>query len=424
MIHRFSGGNPKLINRLCNAVLTEALAQETRVISAALVRQVADQHEFVPHVLPLPGEGRRKTDRDIQHAASDSGIQERISPREAPHQQAAQDFAAEHGLTELSIEKLLEQVSRLSDELDATRAEARKVLLDVDIRDVDINALIGKVEQQAIDLEQAARTERDNDKEIKRLKRSLQNSEQLSDELKENLKTEKRAAGKLRTEFARASRKLEKLELRKTKLQESIRNLKAAKKKDAAEVRRNQKKQDKKISDLERSVEKLQAQGDALRATADGLADTSNPKADAVDEIQEAIESGPEKLDADPVPLADDTTGTHSSGDPAEPNTYVGSIGAIEIFKNGELDHVVTFQTGVNRLMIGRGNDSELCLQSKFVSRHHALIFLSGHRAYLEDLRSYNGTVVNAKRISRCKIEPDDIITIGDFELRPQRKPD
>ncbi len=64
LIHRFSGGSPRLINRLCNAVLTEALAQKTRVISEALVRQVADKHEFVPHVLPLQGQGRRKTDRE------------------------------------------------------------------------------------------------------------------------------------------------------------------------------------------------------------------------------------------------------------------------------------------------------------------------------------------------------------------------
>ncbi len=73
--------------------------------------------------------------------------------------------------------------------------------------------------------------------------------------------------------------------------------------------------------------------------------------------------------------------------------------------------------------MIGRSDDSELCLRSKFVSRHHALIFLARQRAYIEDLRSYNGTVVNAKKISRRNLKPDDTITIGDFELRPRHKP-
>ena len=70
--------------------------------------------------------------------------------------------------------------------------------------------------------------------------------------------------------------------------------------------------------------------------------------------------------------------------------------------------------------MIGRSDDSELRLKSKFVSRHHALIFLSDKRTYIEDLRSYNGTVVNFKKVTRCDLHPDDKITVGDFQLRPK----
>lgn len=424
LIHRFSGGNPRLINRLCNAVLTEALAQKTRVISEVLVRQVADEHEFVPHVLPLQGQGRRKTDREVQPATSDSSIEERISPRESPQQRAVQDFAAEHGMTDVSVEKLLQHVSRLTDELDATRAETQKVLLDVDVRDCDINALLGKIEQQTKDLERADRVRRDDARDIERLKRSLQESEQLSKELRSNLGTEERAARKLKTELNRASRKLEKLELGKTKQQESLRDLKAAQKKVAAEVRRNQRKQDKKISGLQQSVEKLRKQEVGLRARAEKAekqADKFKQETSPVEEIQDAFESASKKPDAGHVQPAEDTTGTHAIGTSADGDTYVGSIGMIEIFRKGKLDHVVNLQPDVKRLMIGRGEDSELCLRSKFVSRHHALIFLAGHRAYVEDLRSYNGTVVNAKKVSRCKIKPDDRISIGDFELRPRR---
>ncbi len=423
LIHRFSGGSPRLINRLCNAVLTEALAQKTRVISEALVRQVADKHDFVPHVLPLQGQGRRDTDREVQPSTSDTSIEERISPREAPQQRAVQDFAAEHGMTDFSVEKLLQQVSSLTDELDASRTTAQKVLLDVDARDCDINALLGKIEQQSKDLEKAARVRRDNAKDIERLNRSQQESEQISDGLKDDLRTEERATGKLRTELSRALRKLEKLELRKANLQESLRDLKAARKKDATEVRRNQKKQDKKISDLERSVEKLQVQGDTLRATAEQRVVKSKPKNKPVEDIQDAIESRPETLEATQVPVADDLTGTPANEVPTDGDAYVGSIGIIEVFRDGKLDHVVTLQPDVKRLMIGRSDDSELCLRSKFVSRHHALIFLARQRAYIEDLRSYNGTVVNAKKISRRNLKPDDTITIGDFELRPRHKP-
>jgi type II secretory pathway predicted ATPase ExeA len=531
LIHRFSGGNPRLINKLCNAVLTEAAHQETRVISDALVRQVAHKHEFVPHVQPLQGQGRRKTDRDTLPASSDTSIEERISPREAPLHSAVQDFAAEHGVTDQSVDKLLNQVSRLSDELDASKAEAQKVLQDVDLRDCDINALLGKIEQQAkdieqatkdrrnqeaeisqleqsllhgeqqadkdrkdledeisqleksllqgeqqadkdrkaleeeiskleqsllqseqqadkdrrdgekelsrikrslskseqqaVDLEQATKSRKDDAAEISQLKRTLQKSEQRSDGLGDDLKAEKRAARKLQTELNRASRKLEKLEQRKADLQESIRDLKAAQKKDAAEVRRNNKEQDKKISKLEHSVEELQIKGDALLARAEQAEqrlDESKQETDPAQSVQEARESAAAELEATKVLITDDIRTTHTSDALPAQDSYVGKIGIIEVFKNGELDHVVTLQPDVKRLMIGRSSDSELCLTSKFVSRHHALIFLAGRRAYVEDLRSYNGTVVNSKKISRCDINPDDRITIGDFELRPRRK--
>lgn len=427
VIHRFSGGNPRLINRLCSAVLTEALTQESRVISEALVRQVADKHEFVPHVLPLHGQGRRKTDRDLLPASPDSSIQERISPREAPPQPAANDFAAQHGMTELSVEKLLQQVSILSDELDATKAETQKVRLDVDVRDCDINALLGKIEQQAKDLEQAARTRRGHEKDIAKLNRSLQKSEQRADGLNTDLKSEQCTARKLKTELTRATRKLEKLEQKKTDLQASMRDLKAAHRKEAAAARRNQKKQDKKYAELERTIEELETQGDELRARADNaerLLDEGNRETDVAVNTGDSFEPAPEELQETQVLPADDEEGPGAAGDQVDQGAYVGSIEAIEVFKNGDLDHVVTLQPGVKRLMIGRGEDSEIRLSSKFVSRHHALVFLSGRHAYVEDLRSYNGTVVNKKKISRCDIQPDDSITIGDFVLRPRGRSD
>ena len=518
LIHRFSGGNPRLINRLCNAVLKEAAAQKTRVISETLIREVADKHEFVPHVLPLQGQGRRKTDREAQPASSESSIEERISPREAPLQHAVQDFAADHGMTDLSVDRLLQKVSILSEELDASKAEAQKILLDVNVRDGDLNALLGKIEQQTKDLEQATKARQDNEAEISRLKlalqeneqqvgeleeaakarqdgekeisrleralqeseqqlskledaakagqegeqeisrlqralqeseqqlseledaaragqegeqeisrleRSLQKSEQRSDTLSEDLKAEKRAARKLRTELNRALRKLEKLEQKKVDLQESIRDLKAAQKKDAVEVRRNQKEKDKKISSLEQSVEELEMQGDSLRARAEQAEqrlDAVKLETGTAEAIHEASESAAEAPEAARVPLTDEIGSAHASDALVEQDDYVDKIGIIEVFKNGKLDHVVTLQPGVKRLMIGRSNDSELCLSSKFVSRHHALIFLGGRPAYVEDLRSYNGTIVNKKKVSRCDINPGDSITIGDFELRPQRK--
>ena len=68
--------------------------------------------------------------------------------------------------------------------------------------------------------------------------------------------------------------------------------------------------------------------------------------------------------------------------------------------------------------MIGRAEDSELCLCGSFVSRHHALIVLSNDGVFIEDLKSFNGTIVNGTRVTRREISPGDKIIIGDYELR------
>ena len=68
--------------------------------------------------------------------------------------------------------------------------------------------------------------------------------------------------------------------------------------------------------------------------------------------------------------------------------------------------------------MIGRTDESELRLSGQFVSRHHALIILSDGEVFIEDLKSFNGTIVNGSKITRREISPGDKINIGDYELR------
>ena len=138
--------------------------------------------------------------------------------------------------------------------------------------------------------------------------------------------------------------------------------------------------------------------------------------------MQIEVDSYVKELTATQVMLADERTDSHRrpyTEDSASARPP-GSISAIEVFKDGEIDHVLTIEPGETRIMIGRSDDSELCLQSKFVSRHHALIFLTDERTYIEDLRSYNGTIVNFKKITRCDLHPDDKIAVGDFQLRPK----
>ena len=65
------------------------------------------------------------------------------------------------------------------------------------------------------------------------------------------------------------------------------------------------------------------------------------------------------------------------------------------------VERVIDTTTAKPRIMIGRGDDSDLRLESDFVSRHHALLFCSPWECYIEDLNSFNGTLINGKAVTR-----------------------
>jgi pSer/pThr/pTyr-binding forkhead associated (FHA) protein len=69
---------------------------------------------------------------------------------------------------------------------------------------------------------------------------------------------------------------------------------------------------------------------------------------------------------------------------------------------------------------IGRAPASDIFIDEAGVSTNHAIIrvrpseFLDGHQELiLEDLQSRNGTRVNGRKVSRCQLKPDDVISIA-----------
>ena len=70
------------------------------------------------------------------------------------------------------------------------------------------------------------------------------------------------------------------------------------------------------------------------------------------------------------------------------------------------------------RLLIGRSNHNDLHIDSKFISRHHALMVRHGSSTLLMDLNSANGTFVNSRRVSNQVLANDDVITLGDYGLK------
>jgi pSer/pThr/pTyr-binding forkhead associated (FHA) protein len=70
------------------------------------------------------------------------------------------------------------------------------------------------------------------------------------------------------------------------------------------------------------------------------------------------------------------------------------------------------------RTRIGRGPDNELVLDTKHVSRYHAVLLAGPVSTSIEDLNSTNGVFVNGKRITRQVLKDGDKVTVGKTQFR------
>lgn len=70
------------------------------------------------------------------------------------------------------------------------------------------------------------------------------------------------------------------------------------------------------------------------------------------------------------------------------------------------------------RALVGRAGLSDVVIESHFVSRQHALLVRDQGAVVLVDLKSRNGTFVNARRISSKVLLDNDIIMIGDHRIK------
>jgi hypothetical protein len=67
---------------------------------------------------------------------------------------------------------------------------------------------------------------------------------------------------------------------------------------------------------------------------------------------------------------------------------------------------------------IGRGKKNDIQLDSSHASRHHCRILNDDHGAYIEDLKSANGVMVNSQRVERQKLSSGDIIIAGRVQIK------
>lgn len=69
------------------------------------------------------------------------------------------------------------------------------------------------------------------------------------------------------------------------------------------------------------------------------------------------------------------------------------------------------------RYVLGRTDDNDIQLDSRFVSRHHAQLTVTPRSAVVEDLNSTNGVFLLDRRIKRHSLRDGETFVIGDHEL-------
>jgi len=355
LIYEFTGGTPSLINALCNAALTEAHALESQEITEDLVRVVADSRKLKPHVVALPEQGRRKIDPDYVDATQAHPIQE-PAPQQDTSTKESIELPPRATVSEFDVENLLKRVSSLSEQLGQLKADGKRSFDDIGSRDKDIGELQEQLKSQTLEAEKLNSVASDTASEITRLNQAL------SDTTIALQKSEK------------ASAKFNK-DLQKNQL--------------AAKIARTD------IAEAKSTVKELDLENTGLHTTIFDL------RAELKHAKKKAAKKNSSKKSA--------------KGGSRKPDT---NIAAFEVVRDGTVEQRMPVTEGQSRFMIGRSEDSELCLDSEFVSRHHALIFCNGQGTHVEDLNSFNGTGVNAEPISRSELFAGDTINIGDFEIR------
>ncbi|MBM0105513.1 AAA family ATPase [Steroidobacter sp. S1-65] len=87
------------------------------------------------------------------------------------------------------------------------------------------------------------------------------------------------------------------------------------------------------------------------------------------------------------------------------------SQGKLVITMQGEPEREVLLKS--DRMLVGRGEEADVRIDSVFISRYHALIVRDGNRDLLLDLGSTNGLLVNSRRILRRALRHRDLIQVG-----------
>ncbi len=90
----------------------------------------------------------------------------------------------------------------------------------------------------------------------------------------------------------------------------------------------------------------------------------------------------------------------------------------VRIDSETEVVHVINKKS----TSIGRTDDNDIAIDTRYISRHHAKILTGPNATVIEDLSSTNGVFVNEHRVRRQVLNDGDIVMIGKTRFRFQVK--
>ena len=76
------------------------------------------------------------------------------------------------------------------------------------------------------------------------------------------------------------------------------------------------------------------------------------------------------------------------------------------------------FEMKESKVLIGRSELCDVCVNSRFVSKYHALLIRGDDAMHLVDLHSTNGTFVNSERVQSKVLQHDDVISLGNHGIK------
>jgi len=76
------------------------------------------------------------------------------------------------------------------------------------------------------------------------------------------------------------------------------------------------------------------------------------------------------------------------------------------------------FDLSESKILIGRSELCDININSRFVSKHHALLVRTDEAMHLLDLKSTNGTFINSRRVNTKVLQHDDVISLGNHGIK------